>query len=1068
MVRQLLSFKRIQKLALNLLITVLIFTTLQAASRAATQIDIIGPAGSQNFGEKVYALPNGNIVVVDSFYDLPGPIVNVGAVYLYNGTNGTLISLITGSIANDRVGSGEVKIVAGGNFVVRSPLWNNGAATTAGAVTWCSGATGCSGTVSAANSLVGMTTGDGGFGNFVTVLANGNYVVQNADWDNGAVVDAGAVTFATGATGISGPITDVNSLVGSQNSDRVGSAAVFALTNGNYVASSPSWDNGAAINAGAATWGSGVTGISGPVTAANSLAGSTSGDNVGSPSITTLNNGHYVVRSPSWNNAGLAGAGAATWGNGATGVSGVISAANSLVGGSANDNVSSGDITALANGNYVVASPNWDNGALFNSGAATWGNGTAGIVGTISSANSLIGAVSFDTIGSNGVTALTNGNYVVSSSAWRNGAVNTAGAVTWANGATGLTGSVTTANSMVGSLANDRVGIGGVTALANGNYVIRSQNWRNGAVTRAGAVTWGDGTTGTTGAVSSANSLVGSQTDDGSSGYVLALPNGNYVASASNWDNGAVVDAGAVTWGNGMGGTAGTISAANSLVGSVTLDTIGGSGVRVLTNGNYVIASRSWDNGAIVNAGAATWGNGLGGTVGPLSAANSLVGSKANDNVATDDFIVLANGNYVVRSPNWDNGAVLNAGAATFGNGATGITGTISASNSLIGSTTNDSVGGSGPFIAAVPNGNYIVYSPGWDNGALTGVGALTYGAGNRGTTGTINADNSVRGTVVNGGSAVIMGYAYNAFHETVVMAIPGSSMVSIFDPTFTSVSDGDWSAAATWNYGAFTKPHDVYIPDGRTVDLDVVSTVRSLRVDCAGAVTGAGAGSYIIGSIRKDFCGPGPFTYPAGTTNGYSPVDANITAIATDPSSLTISAAQTAHPSLNAANSLKRFWTLTESGDLTTDLTFHYLDPLDISSAESTYGLYRVVGGTPGAVTPFTLNMAANTISTTNVSSFSDWAVGNLAPTAAGVNVGGRVMTAEGAGIANVKVTLAGGGVTREAVTSSLGYYHFADVETGEVYVVSVTSKRFTFAAPTVALTVIEDNSDVNFIAEP
>ena len=70
----------------------------------------------------------------------------------------------------------------------------------------------------------------------------------------------------------------------------------------------------------------------------------------------------------------------------------LVSAANSLVGSSAGDNVggSGGSgVTLLANGNYVVRSPVWDNGAIGDAGAVTWGSGTAGIQGTISDANSL-------------------------------------------------------------------------------------------------------------------------------------------------------------------------------------------------------------------------------------------------------------------------------------------------------------------------------------------------------------------------------------------------------------------------------------------------------------------------------------------------------------------------------------------------------------------------------------------------------------------------------------------------------------------------------------------------------
>ena len=125
-----------------------------------------------------------------------------------------------------------------------------------------------------------------------------------------------------------------------------------ALTNGNYVVSSPDWTNGEAAGAGAVTWGSGTAGVSGPVSATNSLVGSTANDSVGT-SVTALSNGNYVVSSLYWNNA----AGAVTWGSGTAGVSGPVSATNSLVGSTANDSVGNGGVTALSNGNYVVDSP---------------------------------------------------------------------------------------------------------------------------------------------------------------------------------------------------------------------------------------------------------------------------------------------------------------------------------------------------------------------------------------------------------------------------------------------------------------------------------------------------------------------------------------------------------------------------------------------------------------------------------------------------------------------------------------------------------------------------------------
>ena len=82
-----------------------------------------------------------------------------------------------------------------------------------------------------------------------------------------------------------------------------------------------------------------------------------------------------------------------------------------------------------------------------------------------------------------------------------------------------------------------------------------------------------------------------------------------------------------------------------------------GTGVTALTNGNYVVRTRElgqrrrWSN-----AGAVTWGSGTTGVVGAVSAANSLVGTTASDAVGT--VTALTNGNYVVTSPLWDNGAV--------------------------------------------------------------------------------------------------------------------------------------------------------------------------------------------------------------------------------------------------------------------------------------------------------------------------------------------------------------------------------------------------------------------------
>jgi hypothetical protein len=648
------------------------------------------PNAGNTFGSSTLILPSGNVVITSPNDDAGG--TDAGAVYLFNGMTGSLISTLRGSSASDQVGITGLVRLTNGNYVVRSSNWDSGAIANVGAVTWGNGTSGISGVVSSSNSLVGSSLDDAVGSSFfdVVALSNGNYVVRSSSWDSGAIANVGAVTWGNGTSGISGVVSSSNSLVGSSASDTVGSTGVTALNNGNYVVRSANWASGSsALAVGAVTWGNGTSGISGVVSASNSLVGSKANDRVGSTDITALTNGNYVVRSANWDSGAIPDVGAVTWGNGTSGISGVVSSSNSLVGSRTNDYVGSTGATALTNGNYVVASSTWASGTMLYVGAVTWGNGTSGISGVVSSSNSLVGSTASDQVGLNGVTALTNGNYVVLSPNWASGTILKVGAVTWGNGSSGISGVVSASNSLVGSRTNDAVGRG-VTALSNGNYVVRSSTWASGTILNVGAMTWGNGTSGISGVVSSSNSLVGSRTNDYvGSGGATALTNGNYVVGSSNWASGGTLAVGAVTWGNGTSGISGVVSSSNSLVGSSLNDNVGGyfGSTALLTNGNYVVLSASWDSGAS-NVGAVTWGNGTSGISGVVSASNSLVGSSPNDNVGTG-LVRLTNGNYVVRSSQWDSGTITDVGSVTWGNGTSGISGVVSSSNSIVGQTAN-------------------------------------------------------------------------------------------------------------------------------------------------------------------------------------------------------------------------------------------------------------------------------------------------------------------------------------------------------------------------------------------
>jgi hypothetical protein len=464
-------------------------------------------------------------------------------------------------------------------------------------------------------------------------------------------------------------------------------------------------------------------------------------------------------------------------------------------------------IYALTNGNYVVSSPQWSFANLPNAGAATWGNGATGVPrGVVSAGNSLVGTRTGDLIGfgSTGVTVLSNGNYVISSPFWSDDIVNQVGAVTWGGGSTPTSGFISPANSVTGNKVNDFVGINGVYALTNGNYVVCSSLWGNGNIASAGAVTWLSGAVGSSGVVTAANSLVGASTGNRvGSGGAVALTNGNYVAISHLWDNGGLTDAGAVTWGPGGTGIKGVaITSGNSMVGGSENDQVGSAGVTRLTNGNFVVVSPLWDHGVHDNAGAVTWGNGNASITGLVSASNSLVGAEAFGYVGSDldgfnHVVALSDGNYVVGSPLWS----TDSGALTWGHGTLGTTkGAVSAANSLIGDHFSDRIGSlrNGAQVKVLSNGGYISIAPFWN----TSIGAVTLGAAGGGTVGVVADANSVTSETAGGGPDLVA--AYNTAWKQMVVGQPALNQVTLFSfpapevdveqPVGTPVADGSSS----------------------------------------------------------------------------------------------------------------------------------------------------------------------------------------------------------------------------------------------------------------------------------
>jgi hypothetical protein len=686
----------------------------------AAPVVVPGPdPESRRFGSQLIVLPGGNYLVTDPAWSPDPDAAPRGAVYLY-AADGTLIDRLTGGVDGDRLGAGGIVVLADGNFVVQSPHWRpSGRDTDVGAVTWGDADTGFPGTpyASADNSLVGSTDHDRVGANPVVALPDGSYVVASGEWDRvGVAIDAGAVTWCAAGGATVGEISAANSLVGTSFDDRVGDItvlnrpAVVALGSGHYVVASDRWDRGAIANAGAVTWARGDGTTVGEVGVANSLVGVTEGDYVGAI-VQALANDHYIVQSPYFDHGGVGNVGAVTWADGSATTSAEVGPANSLIGSSEYDVV--GLLAAvLTNGHYVVASPVWDHGAIENVGAVTWRDGTGPSPAIVSPANSLVGSSIDDSVGwfvTIGISAL------------------------------------------------------GVIPLANGNYVVASPSWDDGAVRDVGAATWGSGSGGLVGPVSAANSLVGGARDDAIAQYIVPLPDGDYVLGSPFWSE----SRGAATWGDGSGASTGVVDATNSLVGSTIDDLVTASGIYPLVGGDYVVGASRWSREGAPLAGAVARGRGDGSSVGPIGPSNAVVGVQGNDRVGLGGVFALPDGGFLVRSGLASGFGAITRSGFPDGPGPSHV----EAANSLSGRTETDRIGGPGAVVQS--DGAIIVYTA---NIAQDNAGAVSLFGPADPFRGFLPEEDTVRSATPDGGP--LLQRAYLPASGTLLVGDPASNRV--------------------------------------------------------------------------------------------------------------------------------------------------------------------------------------------------------------------------------------------------------------------------------------------------
>ncbi|MBA4251427.1 MAG: hypothetical protein C0425_10585 [Chlorobiaceae bacterium] len=148
----------------------------------------------------------------------------------------------------------------------------------------------------------------------------------------------------------------------------------------------------------------------------------------------------------------------------------------------------------------------------------------------------------------------------------------------------------------------------------------------------------------------------------------------------------------------------------------------------------------------------------------------------------------------------------------------------------------------------------------------------------------------------------------------------------------------------------------------------NITTGINILTLGSTGTVSRTSG--HIVGSLRKNSF-TGNKTFEVGTSTGYTPVDL----VATGTGDFTVRSVGTSHPNAVGSNVLQMYWTLTNSGLTSADLTFNYLDAHVVGN-ELLYELGRYSSGW-AFPSPFTINTTTNTVSINGVTTFSDWTLG-------------------------------------------------------------------------------------------
>ena len=598
---------------------------------------LIGQASGTSAGElfgtniDLSTLPGNDFLVLSELRDIGGGPADVGAVVRVSGVSGLEQGVVTGTTANEQLGTGGLQTLTNGNFVIFSPNAGGGN----GSVILADG-------TSAGGVGVNMELGrvDGatpaeflGTNRLVVEAPNGNYFIPSRNANNGGAPSAGTLYLADGGhTG--GGSNLIGQVDGNSANESLGdSVSYFALPNGDSLLISAFHSPSGLAYAGTVIHVA-AQDLGGGNIIRNRIDGTSANERLGLFGFQQLTNSdRYIIRSPDADPGGIVDAGSLIFVDRSTG-----NTTGRLDGTSANERIGFAALTERTNGNVFVRSTQADVGGATDAGSIILVNSNGGLEGRLDGNNSseFLGSI-FDLFSVPGTPLVR--------APLHNANGQTAAGAIFALSDTNLGGGNIVQWSVLGTSADENLGSFGPLVQPEG-LLIQSPDADPGGRVDAGLVAFIDPATGA--------EIWRAEGDSAGDrfGQSFFIDNDSLVFVTPDADPNGLMDAGEIRQITRASG-----GEVQRLVGISADERLGGFGSVALPDGRRVFFSPDADVNGIVDAGRMVFFDATGGT-GSTVATNDVLfaDTPGNDLILTTGSIAnaLSDGGTLILQANND------------------------------------------------------------------------------------------------------------------------------------------------------------------------------------------------------------------------------------------------------------------------------------------------------------------------------------------------------------------------------------------------------------------------------